>query len=111
MDNQCLQKQAGIFRALSSKWRLAIVMLLDGHEMSVNEITADLKKRHKKPPIDRTSVSKHLAILKKMAIVSCVGSGQKRIYRLDAACLVRAVNCTAELAGKKACPLPGSATA
>ena len=105
MNNREIRNQARLFRALSCEWRLRIVLILYVHDRSVNEIVEDLKTRHPGAVIDRTGVSKHMAVLKKMGIVTCEGAGQKRIYRLEACCLVDAIKCTAKLSKKDVCPV------
>ncbi|PKL15038.1 MAG: hypothetical protein CVV50_01385 [Spirochaetae bacterium HGW-Spirochaetae-6] len=52
---------------------------------------------------ERTGVSKHLAILRKLEIIGQREEGQKRIYFLKAHCLLDAVSCTLQMTdrGKK----------
>lgn len=107
MENKTIRNQARLFKALSCEWRLGMVLLLYDRDRSVNEIITGLKKQFRRFNIDRTSVSKHLTVLKRMSIVSCMGAGQKRIYHLDARCLVNAVNCTVELSETSVCSVSG----
>lgn len=103
MNNREIRNQARLFKALSCEWRLGIVLMLYNGDKSVNEVVLALKRYRPENNIDRTGVSKHLAVLKKMGIVSCEGAGQKRIYRLKARCLVEAVKCTVKLSKTDVC--------
>lgn len=92
-----VQRQARVFKALASPFRLAIVLLLNKEEMSVNEIVACLQDLVSPQTLERTNVCKNLGLLKKMGILSCRKEQQKRIYYLKASCLIRAIDCTLEL--------------
>ncbi len=106
MRNREIRNQARYFKALSCETRLEIVLLLYDRDLPVNGLVSALRKREPVRLIDRTGVSKHLAVLRRLGIVSSKVKGQKRIYRLEARCLVEAVGCTAALARKDNCCAP-----
>ena len=65
-----------LFKALADKSRLSIVGLLAGHERSVQELAAALE-------LKEPTVSHHLAVLKKAALVRMRPDGNTHWYRLD----------------------------
>ena len=91
MDYTVIKKQADIFKAISHETRLAILHLLNSGDQCVNDLVTQLNEK------ERTGVSKHLAILKNHGIISVKENGVKRIYHLEAPCLINAVNCASEL--------------
>lgn len=95
MDYKTLKKQAEIFKAISHETRLAILHILEKEDKCVNDIVAALNEK------ERTSVSKHLSVLKQNGIISVKEKGTKRFYHLDAQCLLSAVNCTIDMLNSK----------
>jgi DNA-binding transcriptional ArsR family regulator len=89
--------QAGIFKALASPIRLAIVSLLYTGDMAVNDITEALEQLNIPKTSDRTNVCKNLALLRKLHIVTVRKQRQQRIYSLLARCLVDAMQCTLDV--------------
>ena len=86
------------FKALASPARVAIVLALAEQEMSVNELVDMLSRLDCACSCERTNISKHLAVLREAGIVSCTGDAQRRLYRLEARCLLQAISCTVQLA-------------
>ena len=85
------------FKALASPARVAIVMSLAEQEMSVNELVDMLSRLDCPCSFERTNISKHLAVLREAGIVSCIEDAQRRLYRLEARCLLQAISCTVQL--------------
>ncbi len=90
------------FKALASPARVAIVMALAEQEMSVNELVDMLSRLDCACSCERTNISKHLAVLREAGIVSCTGDAQRRLYRLEARCLLQSIACTVQLPRKTA---------
>lgn len=65
------------FNAVAEPHRRAILTLLTTGEMSVNDIADALELR-------QPQASKHLKVLKEVDLVRVRGSGQKRLYQLNA---------------------------
>ena len=83
------------FQALSSPVRVAIVGGLMEREMDVSEIVGMLAGLDCPCSVERTNVSKHLAVLREAGIVAVDEEGQRRIYRLALPCLAQAFGCMA----------------
>jgi DNA-binding transcriptional ArsR family regulator len=88
------------FQALSSPARVAIVMGLMEGDMAAGEIVDMLAGLDCTCSVERTNVSKHLAVLREAGIVESEEDGQRRIYRLALPCLRQALRCLASRAGK-----------
>ena len=65
-----------IFKALADKNRRKILTLLNGNNLSVNELLVNFD-------IGQATLSSHLSILKKANLVECEVMGKQRIYRLN----------------------------
>jgi DNA-binding transcriptional ArsR family regulator len=46
--------------------------------------------------VERTNISKHLLVLRESGIVSSSGDAQRRIYRLEARCMIEAIDCVTD---------------
>ena len=67
-----------VFNAIAEPRRREIIdVLMDGKEHAVGEMVETLR-------IPQPTTSKHLAVLRKVGIVSVTKRGQLRLYRLDA---------------------------
>lgn len=97
-DPLLINQLAEAFKALSSPARVAIVLALAEQEMSVNELVDMLSRLTCACSSERTNISKHLAVLREAGIVSCSEDAQRRLYRLEARCLLQAISCTVQLA-------------
>jgi len=80
------QAKADIIKALAHPTRLAIVDELSKGERCVCEL-ADLVEG------ERTSISKHLSILKNAGIISESRRGVRIYHRLDVPCILRFLDC------------------
>jgi len=98
LDPIIVNQLSEAFKALASPARVAIVMALAEQEMSVNELVDMLSRLDCACSCERTNISKHLAVLREACIVSCTGDAQRRLYRLEARCLLQAISCTVQLA-------------
>jgi len=97
-DPTLINQAAEAFKALASPARVAIVISLAEHEMSVNELVDMLSRLDCACSFERTNISKHLAVLREAGIVSRIEDAQRRLYRLEARCLLQAISCTLQLA-------------
>jgi DNA-binding transcriptional ArsR family regulator len=100
MKADVLRQMAEIHKALSTPVRLALMQILSEKDRTVNLIIGILRKEYGTVKMDRTNISKHLGILKNLGIISCVSQGQKRLYHLEAKCLINAMSCTLEVVKK-----------
>ncbi|HOV90222.1 MAG TPA: metalloregulator ArsR/SmtB family transcription factor [Syntrophorhabdaceae bacterium] len=75
-----------IIKALSHPVRLMIVELLKDGELPFSRINNAF-------PSDKSTVSKHLLVLKEAGIVSSRKSGIDMIYRLEMPCVTDFFNC------------------
>lgn len=83
-------QQARILKALAHPARLQLVHRLHQGECSVNELTslADL---------DRTTISKHLALLKRCGIVGERRVGTTLLHHLRTPCVVQFFTCASQV--------------
>jgi DNA-binding transcriptional ArsR family regulator len=73
-----IKTQAEIFAALGDPTRLSLVIkLIDGKSQSILTLTAGSK-------ITRQAVTKHLAVLENVGLVSKTKNGRESLYELDA---------------------------
>jgi DNA-binding transcriptional ArsR family regulator len=71
------EKQANVFAALGDPTRLSLVAkLLDHQGHSISDLTEGTK-------ITRQAVTKHLAVLQGVGLVSCLKEGRQSLYELD----------------------------
>ncbi|MCX8110391.1 MAG: metalloregulator ArsR/SmtB family transcription factor [Syntrophorhabdaceae bacterium] len=78
--------RARIIKALSHPVRLMIVELLKDGELPFSKINEVFES-------DKSTVSKHLLVLKEAGIVSSRKSGLDMIYRLEMPCVTDFFNC------------------
>ena len=77
-DEQSLGNLCQLFRLLSDKTRLQIVMLLAGGERNVTSLCEDLK-------LPQPTVSHHLGLLRMNRVIINKRHGKQVIYALDSA--------------------------
>lgn len=65
-----------VYKALAHPMRLEILSVLLNKDLSVNDLSQQLKKR-------QSNVSQHLQVLRKSNLVSSKRLGKRRIYKLD----------------------------
>jgi len=75
-DEQSLNSLSQLFRLLSDKTRLQIVMLLAGGERNVTSLCEDLK-------LPQPTVSHHLGLLRMNRVIINKRQGKQVIYALD----------------------------
>lgn len=75
MDDRILKTKADILKALAHPTRINILDALRAGERCVCEIIKDVN-------IEQSNVSQHLAVLKKLNLVSCRKDGLKVIYKV-----------------------------
>ena len=88
------KRQAQILKALANESRLKIVSRLARGECSVGELT-DLVGS------DRTTVSKHLAVLRAHRIVADRRDGNVVFYKLLTPCVVTFLSCAAQVLNER----------
>ncbi len=71
---------ADVFNAVAEPRRREILGLLARGERSVNDVAGSLR-------VNQPQASKHLKVLKEVGLVRMRGSGQQRLYSLNAAAL------------------------
>ena len=94
-DQDSFHQQAQLLKALASESRLKIVDRLAQGECSVGELTELVGS-------DRTTVSKHLAVLRAHGIVVDRREGSTVFYILQTPCMPRFFQCTAQVLKERA---------
>ncbi len=100
---EVIQKQARIFQSLASPIRLALVLALYEKDRCVNELVEIVSGDDSLGFSERTGISKHLAVLRRWGLISYREASQKRVYHLEARCLVDAIECTIRLVERQGC--------
>lgn len=75
-----------IIKALSHPVRLMVIDLLKGGEMTFTNIKGFFAA-------DKSTISKHLTVLKDAGIVSSRKEGRDTVYRLEVPCIVEFLRC------------------
>ena len=78
--------RAKIIRAMAHPVRLMMIEFLKGGERSFSDVFALFK-------LDKSTVSKHLLVLKEASIVSSRKEGMDMIYILDVPCITDFFSC------------------
>ncbi len=89
------KRQARILKALANEARLKIVDRLSRGECSVGELTAIVG-------LDRSTVSKHLAILRAHGIVLDRKDGNMVYYTLQTPCVMSFFSCATQVLEERA---------
>jgi ArsR family transcriptional regulator len=82
--------RADIMKALAHPIRFLIVDALSRGDLCVNEL-------NKLADVDQSTLSRHLAQLKKVGIVSERKEGTKVIHHLACPCILQAVDCSMQV--------------
>ena len=90
-SDQILVKKVAIFKALAHPVRFSIVQALDGAELSVHQIGEFFS-------CDRTTISKHLAVLRESGILTRRKEGSRIYYSLRVVCLPSMLSCVQKIA-------------
>lgn len=86
-EKDCCKKEAGVFKALGHPTRLWIVkQLTDGQEHCVCEFVEAISA-------DFSTVSQHLAVLKRAGITADDKRGKQVFYRLMKPCVIQFISC------------------
>jgi len=93
LEPRTLERQAELFQAMASPARIVIMRILADGDRSVSELVEALEPFSGLGSMERTNVSKHLAVLREAGVVSIHEEGQKRIYHLSTPCMVEALDC------------------
>ncbi len=81
-----LEAKADILKGLAHPVRIAIAEMLEDREICACDIADNFS-------IDRTTVSKHLALMTRLDILEVHRDGQNLYYRLKMKCLLSALKC------------------
>jgi ArsR family transcriptional regulator len=81
LDQPVYEAKAELFKALGHPARIRILELLSGGAMTVSSLLAATE-------IEPSSLSQHLAIIKRIGLVESVRSGNGVTYRLTDSCVV-----------------------
>ena len=95
VEDSVFKKQARVLKALANESRLRIVDRLSKGECSVGELT-DLVGS------DRSTVSKHLAVLRAHGIVNDRRDGNDVYYTLLTPCVMSFFSCAAQVLKERA---------
>jgi len=90
MNYQQARIRSEILKALAHPVRILIVETLSKGDQCVCEL-------NKLAKIDQSNISRHLAILKKSALVSARRRGMNVFYHLKAPCILKALKCAVEV--------------
>lgn len=82
--------KARVLKALAHPVRLIVVDLLKDGELSFSE----LKERF---PYDKSTISKHLSILKEVGVISSRRQGMDTYYRLEIPCALDFLECATKV--------------
>ena len=94
-DDNVFKKQARVLKALANESRLKIVDRLSRGECSVGELTDVVGT-------DRTTVSKHLAVLRAHGIVLDRREGNVVYYSLQTPCVMNFFSCATQVMKERA---------
>jgi len=86
LDIEKLELAASKLRAIAHPMRIAIIDLLNEHELSVTEIYNRLN-------IEQASASHHLNILKSKGVLNSKRNGKKIFYSLKNQTLIEIIDC------------------
>ena len=81
-----IEQKSNILKGLAHPVRITIVEMLDSREMCACEIAEQFS-------IDRTSVSKHLALMTRLGILEVRRDAQNMRYTLKMKCLMSVLQC------------------
>lgn len=81
-----VRRKAEILKGLAHPVRIAIAEMLEDQELCACEIAEHFS-------CDRTTTSKHLAVMRQLGILEDRREGQNVYYRLKMVCLVQALHC------------------
>ncbi len=94
-DRQLYELKAQVLQAMAQPIRLAVIDFLKDGEQCVCDIADHVGAQ-------RSNVSRHLAVLLKVGIVSCRKDGLKMIYSLKTPCILNSMTCVAKVLRRQA---------
>lgn len=94
LTSDIMRRAAKVLRCISHPDRLRIVECLEGHALSVGELTGKLK-------LEQAVVSKHLAVLRKSGIVAGEVRGNFRYYSIAYPNVINVLDCMRRHGGKR----------
>ena len=90
------ERKARILKGLAHPARIAIAEMLEDREICACEIAEQFS-------LDRTTVSKHLALMTKLEILNVRRDGQNMLYTLKMRCLIPVLQCIDGVIERGAC--------
>lgn len=90
MNFEQAKARADILKALAHPVRILFVCALSRGDMCVKELC-------KLVDVDQSTVSRHLAVLKKAGIVTEYKQGMKVVHHLECPCMLKAIGCAVEV--------------
>ncbi len=85
-------RRTEILKALAHPVRLGLVETLSDRRLCVNDLAGLF-------PVDRTTISKHLALLKEAGVLEDERVGREVYYRLRVPCLQEFISCLGRMSG------------
>jgi DNA-binding transcriptional ArsR family regulator len=86
-NKENILKYSEIFKALGHPTRLSIVKgLINNNECNVNKMVDNLQ-------ISQSTVSQHLALLRRTGVVKCEKKGLEVCYRVEDPVIIKIINC------------------
>ncbi len=89
-------RRAEILKALAHPVRLALVETLSDKRLCVNDLAGLF-------PVDRTTISKHLAVLKEAGVLEDRREGRENYYHLRVHCLEEFIACLGRMSCGESC--------
>ena len=86
-DSQLIREQAEFFKVLGNPHRLGIVNVLKLRPWCVCELAAELE-------LNKSAVSKHLSLLKKVGIIDMERKGTQVLCTLKTPCVLEMFSCS-----------------
>jgi ArsR family transcriptional regulator len=85
-EDEKLAIKTNILKGMAHPVRVSIVEMLEGEELCACDIAAKFST-------DRTTVSKHLALMTRLSILNARKDGQNIYYSLKMTCLLTVLRC------------------
>ena len=93
-------RRTEILKALAHPVRLSLVETLSDRRLCVNDLAGRF-------PVDRTTISKHLAVLKDVGVLEDQREGREIYYHLRVPCLEEFIACLGRMSCGEACLAEG----
>lgn len=89
-------RRTEILKALAHPVRLGLVETLSNKTLCVNDLAGRF-------PVDRTTISKHLAVLKEAGVLENRREGREIYYHLRVPCLEEFISCLGRMSCGESC--------